>query len=390
MNTAMENGNTRARQLKVMFAAIEARDYDTITAMLDETPELLNTGDFSNFTPLHKAIERIDPKTVGILLERGASQQFRTSRYKKALDLVPSLNGDHAPIFEVVRLLIEHGADPFERLRRGGSAAGEAIWSQNVPLIRFIFSRYPEGLNDRCFGNNLPLYQAIEAGNEESVRVLCECGANATSVSLMFPGYYMYEHPNIVRYLVEAGADVNEQYPQTGDACLLSAAIKKFGTPLIEVLLDCGANINIRDVWGDTALHIAVNFDREETVRLLISRDADVHAGNECGATALYKAAKDNCKVITRLLLDAGSDPDQVDQTGISPVHVALCYGRREIAAVLMSHSKHYPAHNPETITDKEMSALLEEAIQANPNFRDKDEFRHGISHSTRNRFQCE
>ncbi len=127
MTTIQKNRNILAEQKRELFHALEAHDYDSLTVLLDDSPELIDKHDPSNYTLLHKAIEQVNPKMVGFLLARGASQQLRRSAYNTAFDLAMHLTGDTSQIHQVVRLLIEHGADVFATPKSGMSAVRCAI-----------------------------------------------------------------------------------------------------------------------------------------------------------------------------------------------------------------------------------------------------------------------
>ena len=58
----------------------------------------------------------------------------------------------------------------------------------------------------------------------------------------------------------------------------------------VELLLDNGADVNVKDEYGSTPLHDASLGKHNEVVELLISRGADVNAKRKDGDTPLDKA----------------------------------------------------------------------------------------------------
>ena len=80
---------------------------------------------------------------------------------------------------------------------------------------------------------------------------------------------------------------------------------------VIQLLLEKGADFNIKDKDGETALIKAVrcwNEPRAEAiVRLLLEKGADVKAQDQDGKTALTKAARYGHKGVIRLLTSAGN-----------------------------------------------------------------------------------
>ena len=93
----------------------------------------------------------------------------------------------------------------------------------------------------------------------------------------------------IKRYLAE-GADINELSPET-NISPLSWATMMGHTKAAELLLQLGADVNVRQEDGGTPLHVAVALGRAEIAELLIKEGADVNAKNRRGdvpASALH------------------------------------------------------------------------------------------------------
>lgn len=93
-----------------------------------------------------------------------------------------------------------------------------------------------------------------------------------------------------VRALLAAGAkpDVSDRQ---GTTALMYAANLGY-TEIVRSLVEAGANINLpRKRYGLTALMLAASANHFDIVRLLISKGADVNAKNEDGSTALMAAA---------------------------------------------------------------------------------------------------
>lgn len=87
----------------------------------------------------------------------------------------------------------------------------------------------------------------------------------------------------IKRYLAE-GADINELSEQT-QLSPLSWATLMGKKEAAELLLQLGANVNVRQEDGGTPLHIAAFLGRAELAELLIKEGADVNAKNRGGDT---------------------------------------------------------------------------------------------------------
>src|SRR5206468_8293382 len=88
----------------------------------------------------------------------------------------------------------------------------------------------------------------------------------------------------MVALLLEAGADANVT-DQTGETALMTAT-KVGNVDAIRTLLDRGAKVDTRDpAFQQTALMMAVRENHPEVVRLLIERGANVNAKTRTGET---------------------------------------------------------------------------------------------------------
>jgi ankyrin repeat protein len=103
-------------------------------------------------------------------------------------------------------------------------------------------------------------------------------------------------HTEIVRLLIEHGADINVKN-RVGHTPLYYA-VKYKNINLIRELIEHGANVTERDDFGSTYLHIASSFANLETVQILIEY-CDPFIKNNFGCTALDVA---NSKEIKEFL----------------------------------------------------------------------------------------
>ncbi|MBF2014210.1 MAG: ankyrin repeat domain-containing protein [Rivularia sp. T60_A2020_040] len=128
---------------------------------------------------------------------------------------------------------------------------------------------------------------------------------------------------DMVRLLVENGADINEVESQFQDT-VLGLAVKAGNFDKIRFLLDVGADINYRTPSGYDVL-INAMYGRDITqdeylipiLNLLIERGAEVDGMSNYGETAL-KVASSNARFdAVKLLLDAGAEEKQLQWTSL-------------------------------------------------------------------------
>jgi hemoglobin len=94
---------------------------------------------------------------------------------------------------------------------------------------------------------------------------------------------------DVVHVLAHSGANVNAQ-ERLKQCTALHMAARRGNVPVAEALLDCGADIEMRDKLGDSPLHRAVKCGKTDMVAFLLSRGADVHAEGKRGLTPLQVA----------------------------------------------------------------------------------------------------
>ena len=91
-------------------------------------------------------------------------------------------------------------------------------------------------------------------------------------------------------------------------------------------LLDCGADPNIKTTSDYTALHISVEKNILESVKILLEFKADPEIKNFLDETPLYLAAKNNYVDVAHLLIKKGADMKSEE-----PLLVACKYGNYDM-----------------------------------------------------------
>lgn len=121
-------------------------------------------------------------------------------------------------------------------------------------------------------------------------------------------GAVFHGHPHLCQYLIEQGADVNMPQPDTGESPLHSAlctADRKAHDLVLKSLLANGANPNcvtkpsmeteafMRDIRtrAETPLHRAAAFGTEDTIQMLLDAGARIDAKDMYGDSALTWAS---------------------------------------------------------------------------------------------------
>ncbi len=141
--------------------------------------------------------------------------------------------------------------------------------------------------------------------------------------------------------------------PVADDPTLADAAEQGNGA-LVRTLLEAGADVNIPQVDGMTALHWAVYHDDAETAGLLVRSGADVNAENRYGVPPLSVAARNGSTDIVTLLLDAGGNANASLRGGETVLMTAARTGSLGAVRALLAHGA-----DPNAVEQREQTALM-------------------------------
>jgi ankyrin repeat protein len=224
---------------------IEAGDVEAVRAAVTESPRLLNTAvernDQGGWTPLHLAVADGRPEIVRVLVEAGADLTRRTEFNRTPLHVALQLRPELVPLLRELGALVD---------------APSAAYLGDVDEL----SRHLDDgadLADRTSGVDLLSWAAF-GGAEATARLLLARGAdcNAGALHAAAGGARL----ELVRLLLEAGADVNRRDPQNGRTPLHAAVGSgphESRIEIIALLLDAGADVNATTNDGASALDMA-------------------------------------------------------------------------------------------------------------------------------------
>ena len=129
-----------------------------------------------------------------------------------------------------------------------------------------------------------------------------------------------------IRRLASMGADVNAH--DDDNFSPLVAAVLRHGDPAtITLLLDLGAQVDLKNACDTTALHFAAEEGRLQAAKILVEHHAAVDAQTCLGATPLVEAAHslENGQVeVFSYLLGLGANPNATNDDGESTLLVLV------------------------------------------------------------------
>ena len=332
----LQRGVSRDDAVAALLAAADEGDAARVAAILDRHPDIVNergilAGHTGLRTALHFGVRHA--AVVASLLERGADPNIRD----EGDDAMPLHFAAELGRLDIVRLLVEHGADPvgegtmhelnvlgwatcFAEVHRevahyllahgAKHTIHTAVAMGDAAAIRDLVSRSRAELErpmDRTNHRRRPLHLAVTTKQPQSLATLLELGADTEALDA-------------------AGLSPLDQAALDGQQ------------ELVRLLLEHGATLRLPS---------ALALERTDDIDRLLRSDPDaLKPGNRFERLIVRAAERAPADVIETLIrhgafVDVLDDPDvSVDQTGsYTALHAAAFNGNARVVDVLLKHN---------------------------------------------------
>ena len=239
---------------------------------------------------------------------------------------------------EVVRLLLDHGADPNIRCTFNATAlTSAAMRSGQAEIIRLLIDA---GADLTVVGGNpafpsSALGWAVGRSDYETFRVLLRASLDQRCFKTLQPGALselQWRSPHSMNRRFAKG--LTAEYPE---GTILWAAMQGDSTSLQQLVSEAGDVSRVGDADGWTPLHWSSGIEGSLTdVQVLLAHSTDPNVATVHGYTPLMAAAEAGDTEKIRLLLQAGADVSLTDEDGDTALHAACQYAPIEAVSLLV------------------------------------------------------
>ncbi|TPX12769.1 uncharacterized protein E0L32_000946 [Thyridium curvatum] len=299
-----------------------------------------------NGTAFSIALKDQNTELVDLLLRLGSIATYTTDFLNDIVKL-----GNR----EIVKLLLEHGFDPFEPIAGEHTAFGTAVLYGDPIMIDILLTANPNTSSRTLF------FEVLCESPQENRQLLINAylskyGQNISGFGGdQFIQSFRNKDPDLIKTLLTIQADINSLTSSWhSDAWSpFGYAVKHHNDDmsLLQTLLDAGGDPNCiawqsergRTLGQKTAFLVAIDACNAEAVRLLVEAGkADVNKAPGMGIlrTPLQEASETSTLGIVKLLLECGAfvDGSPAIRGGATALQLAAIRGHIPIAALLVEN----------------------------------------------------
>ena len=366
--------------LKIVVAAAGRGDLETVRQLLNDNPAWIHTIGSHGRTMLWEAAYRGKMEMVQFLLERGADIHLPGCHLSQhGIEITPYCVARHEGRDHVADYLLAHGAEvdihtaaylrDYDTVRAHLDSDLNLVNSGYLQSV-MLPSGEPHTVEHRATAWATPLCYAIIGGNAAIVELLISQGAIIEPHS-----EYLLDHAvgegrvEITKMLLENGADPSEAPHIFDDGSKMSKLLKAHGVPSKDInaqnhmgwpplvyvcrgdkgehpedvlrLLELGADINVQNHKGQTALHCAAKAGFLKVINLLIEKGATIDTPDNKGETPLFEAIRSTIKdgekqrAALEALIVKGANPNLKNSKGLTPLKAAQQMRRADAGKIV-------------------------------------------------------
>ena len=281
------------------------------------------------------------------------------------LNMSPLMLGVNYRCLEIVRLLLDKGANPNSENWIGATCLTMAVgknprdhtkepppcrqyFEDNPDFLSFVVPLLQKGAEVNhvcCQTGETALTLAAKNGVHSSiVEELVKQGASVNHVdrngNTALLGACEKGKEKVIKLLLSHGASVTETCLLTGKSPLTVAVDSGVATPIVDMLLKSGVDVNHVDNDGNTALLSACKKSSNKTAFLMIQHGADVNRlSKRTGDSALTLAVENRASLeLVQELLKNGAVVNHANSNNNTALYNACQNSQEEVVKWLLEH----------------------------------------------------
>ena len=341
-------------------------DLGKVKTILKKNPELLNSKDYSQSTPLLVATAAGKRNVVQFLLDQGADATIKNN-----IGWVPVVVATYFQMEDLVKMIEKHCK--LERVTWGDIMKNQPFISERLvqyPIhyaalngdlnkVKLLLAKNPSMLDSRDYSQSTPLLVATHVGKKDVVQFFLEKGAdvniqNAVGTTAAIDAFRSHREDLLDMIRKYAKNKKKNSYKSGGDGHpakqdewmederLFNAMLLKDMNTIDEFLEKNPKRINSKQ---NSLLIIAAMFDDKELIEYFVGKGENINI-RENGWTPLHKAAENNKIIAVKTLLDFHADINSKAAPGYTPLHLAAKQGHTEIVDILIKRGADVNAHD--------------------------------------------
>lgn len=347
-----------------LILALMQHSYDMCELLLENNADVELLDRYSMPPILHAILVNCSPEIIKLLLYWGSHTDFIDENGRSLLHFAANEPKTWA---QTISLLLTVGCDEMHRDNNGQTALHMAAANGSIETIEVLVEFGGDKLiHTQDKSGKLALHEAVAKNNidvcmplitSKSINFVAHSGNTPLRIAIL--SYYL----ELAQLLILKGADIN--YKDTDGRSIIycvvaftHSTLEQKGPPFfnvsalykngpeeylessvktIEFLARFGVDLEIKDLEGRTALHVAAWQGTYDIVECLIKLGANINAIDAEGRTPLHMCAWNGHIEVVRLLIESGATVNPISSTqGASPLLVAAQQGHYETCAFLL------------------------------------------------------
>ena len=336
--------STQDEQCSSVFCSSSFWSVASAQDVLDELHRGTDLGEVNEdgMAPLHLAAGYSSREVVKLLLDHGADIDARVRSHDDNRDATPlhmAIVDNKDP--EVITELLEWGAD-IDVQNDLGMTPLQMVHFAGPEVVALLQGSHPadgcsSALCSDAFWHGASLQDVIEElGRGASLSAINDNGMSPLHLAAQ------YSRPEIVELLLDHGADIDarvnlpeDAFQDSNRSTPLHLAVQHNADPgVTEALLERGADVHIQNANWVTPLQLASDA-HPDVLALLLERYPDLNKSEMLRTAAIF----DNIAV-ANVLLEKGADVNYrwADHPLATPLHCAIVYAGHEMPRLLLEH----------------------------------------------------